>query len=265
MSATELSLPEIKVTAFAILKHFQDFCRNNNIQFYLSNGTLLGAVKYRAFIPWDDDIDVFVPREDYDRLIRLYDDSNRYRLFSHEREASYKFPFAKLCDMTTRKEENNVDNGVLLGIDIDIFPLDFCSKSILTPNIQRKLRIYQKGCILSKFISSKGKSLYKRFAIGCCKFFGFEFFYNKLTETIERERAKGSEYMGCLMWPIYGKREIIPAEVFSNVIEVEFEGENFPAPAGYDVYLRSLYGDYQKDPAPEQQKSHHQYKAYHIE
>ncbi len=260
----ELSLSEIKAITYEILKHFHRFCHENNISFYLSNGTLLGAVKYGGFIPWDDDIDVFVPRKDYDRLIELYKNSDKYKLFSRERDSKYKFPFAKLCDMTTSKIEANIDSGVPLGVDIDIFPLDSCSKHILKPNVQRKLRIYQAGCVLSKFISSKGRPIHKRIVIGICRLLGFEFFCNGLTKTVRKEMSLGNEYMGCLMWPIYGKREIIPSKVFADTIEVEFEGEKFPAPAGYDTYLRSLYGDYEKDPPADKQKSHHKYTAYHI-
>ncbi len=259
-----LSLTEIKETTFALLKHFSDFCQENNISFLLSNGTLLGAVKYGGFIPWDDDIDVFVPRKDYDKLIEIYKDYDKYKLFSRERNSEYKFPFAKLCDMTTVKAEVNMNNGVQLGLDIDIFPLDSCSKHILKPNVQRKIKIYQVGCVLSKFISSKGKPIHKRAVIGFCRLLGFNFFCNGLIKTIRKEMSMGDEYMGCLMWPIYGEREIIPSEVFAETITVDFEGGRFPAPAGYDIYLRSLYGDYEKDPPVEKQKSHHSYTAYRI-
>ena len=261
---TELSLTEIKKLAFDILKHFKMFCKENNISFYLSNGTLLGAIKYGGFIPWDDDIDVFVPREDYDRLIEIYKNSDRYSLFSRERDPAYKFTFAKLCDMTTLKEETNIDNGVQLGVDIDIFPLDSCSEHILKSLVQKRISVYQKGCVLSKFISSEGKPIHKRCVIRSCRKLGFEFFCNRLTKTIGKEMKKGTEMMSCLMWPIYGKREIIPENDFAKTIEVEFEGEKFPAPVGYDIYLRSLYGDYKKDPPIDKQKSHHQYKAYRI-
>lgn len=257
----ELSLQDIKIITYNILKHFRQFCQENNIHFFLSNGTLLGAVKYGGFIPWDDDIDVLVPRKDYDKFVELYKNSDRYKLFTCERDSKYKFTFAKLCDMTTLKIESNIDSGVSLGIDIDIFPLDSCSEHILHSNIQRKLSIYQKGCILSKFNSSKGKFVYKRLIIECCKLLGFDFFYNRLVQTVKKEVSKGSEYMGCLMWPIYGEREILPAKVFSGTVEVTFEGETFPAPIGYDAYLRSLYGDYERDPPLENQNSHHKYTA----
>ena len=70
--------------------------------------------------------------------------------------------------------------------------------------------------------------------------------------------------MGCKCWCIYGSREIIPAEVFSDTVEVEFEGTKFPAPVGYDTYLRSLYGDYPQDPPIEKQKTHHSFIAYRL-
>jgi lipopolysaccharide cholinephosphotransferase len=79
-----------------------------------------------------------------------------------------------------------------------------------------------------------------------------------------RDKNRGNEFKGCLVWPIYGEREFVPAEVFSEIIMVEFESEKFPAPIGYDVYLRSLYGDYKKDPPVNKQVSHHKYTAYRI-
>ena len=121
----ELTLDELKKIEFDILKHFDAFCKEHNIRYYLAFGTLLGAIRYKKFIPWDDDIDLLVPREDYDRLIRLFRDSERYQLFAFEKNSNFHYPFAKLCDMTTRKEQTIYKNrGVKLGVEIDIFPLD---------------------------------------------------------------------------------------------------------------------------------------------
>lgn len=260
----ELSLQDIKIVAFTILKHFKEFCQENDISFYLSNGTLLGAVKYGGFIPWDDDIDVLMPRKDYDKFVKTYIDSDKYKLFTSDRNSKYKFTYAKLCDMTTLKEETNIDSGVSLGIDIDIFPLDSCSKHILSSNVQSRLAIYQRGCILSKYISSKGKPIHKRIVIAGCKLIGFDFFNKRLAKIVNKQMVADGEYMGSLMWPIYGKKEIIPSEAFSDTICVEFEGEMFPAPKGYHIYLSSLYGIYENDPPIEKQKTHHSYKAYRV-
>ena len=120
----ELSLQELKEIELEILKVFDAFCKENNIRYYLSHGTLLGAIRYKKFIPWDDDVDLLIPREDYNRMITLFKDTDRYKLFAFEKYPEYRYPIAKLCDMTTRKVETGYNNGVELGVDIDLFPLD---------------------------------------------------------------------------------------------------------------------------------------------
>ena len=265
----QLSLKEIKELEFNLLKLFHSFCLKNNIKYFLSNGTLLGAVKYRAFIPWDDDVDVLVPRDDYNRLISLFNDNERYKLFAFEKNLSYRFPFAKLCDMTTYKEEFNIDNGVVLGIDIDIFPLDSWTSDM--KKAKREARLINKKMHfleLTKLVKPNSVNLIKRvikgIAMAFCKLFGSKYFIRSIIKECIRTEQPRSPYLGCKSWCIYGEREIIPAEVFSDTIEVEFENEKFPAPIGYDVYLRSLYGDYRKDPPIEKQKTHHNYIAYRV-
>lgn len=263
MIEKKLQLPEIKHTAYSTLVFFDEYCKMHGLKYFLSNGTLLGAVKYCGFIPWDDDVDVLMPREDYDRFIKTYKDVKLYKLFSRERDPQYKYTYAKLCHMGTIKKECNIDNGVELGIDIDIFPLDYCSDHLLRNGMQRKMNIYQKACILSKFVSSKGKPLYKRLIIAVCKMLGFDFFCNRLSKLVKKESGKGTKYLGCLMWPIYGKKEIVPSQVFSDTIDVTFNDRTFPAPVGYHTYLQSLYGEYHLDPPLNKQKSHHLFEAYY--
>ena len=261
---TELSLQEIKTVTFGILMHFDAFCKQHGLRFFLSNGTLLGAVKYGGFIPWDDDVDVMMPRDDYDRLLALYQDSDAFRLFSSEREPAFRFPFAKLCDMTTRKEEHNINNGVALGLDIDIFPLDRCSEHLLQKSTLTRLRMAQIGCVLSKFVDASDKPLAKRLVIAYCRGRGFAHFHKKLTALVRREGRRGDSHAGCLMWPIYGEREIMDASVFESDVTVTFEGVSLAAPCGYDTYLRRLYGEYEQDPPLDKQKSHHHYRASRI-
>ena len=120
----ELTLQEIKQIELEILKTFHAFCEENHIRYFLSHGTLLGTIRYKGFIPWDDDVDVLVPREDYDRLLSLFKDNEQYKLLHFEKDEQFLFPYAKLCDMTTRKIENDMEDGMAVGLDMDIFPLD---------------------------------------------------------------------------------------------------------------------------------------------
>ena len=265
----ELSLQELKATELETLKMFRDFCEQNKIEYYLSNGTLLGAVKYRGYIPWDDDIDLLIPRKDYDRMLMLFKDSDRYKLFAFEKGENYRYPFVKLCDMTTRKVEGDYNNGVTLGVDIDIFPLDAWNDDIT--KAKKEARRIKRNMLLlgfAKLESSYSSNIFKHFVkmvvMRFCKTLGSEFFIKRIINLSRKPLSEAPMYLGCKSWCIYGEREIIPAEVFADTVEVEFEGEKFKAPVGYDTYLRSLYGDYWQDPPLEKQKTHHSFTAYRI-
>ena len=265
----ELSLQELKKIELETLKMFRDFCDENGISYFLSNGTLLGSVKYKGFIPWDDDVDIFIPRNDYDRALRLFKDNEKYKLFAFEREENYHYPFAKLCDMTTRKIEGNYDNGVDLGVDMDIFPLDFWDNNLEKAKKEVKQMNLYRFCLgLTKLEKPDSYNIVKRVikavVMMICKLLGSRFFIRQMIKLSRNGKTETSRYLGCKSWCIYGEREIIPAEVFADTVEVEFEGERFKAPIGYDTYLRSLYGDYEKDPPLEKQKTHHTFTAYKI-
>lgn len=260
-----LSLDEIKQAEFELLKYFDAYCRRNNIRYFLSNGTLLGAVKYKGFIPWDDDVDVLVPRKDYDRLMAEFPDAGKIRLVSVEREPKYLFPFAKLCDMSIIKEEMGHDHGVELGLNLDIFPLDAWADDHAEAEREAvEMRRDRFALTLAKLDRPNASTALKRFVQGglmiVFRLFTAEHFLKRI---IRRSREpEQSRFLGCKCWCIYGSREIIPAQVFSDTVEVEFEGKTFPAPVGYDTYLRSLYGDYPKDPPADKQKTHHSFRAY---
>lgn len=266
----ELSLQEIKNVELGILQMFDSFCRENNIRYYLAFGTLLGAIRYKKFIPWDDDVDVLVPREDYDRLLTLFQDSERYHLYAFEKDPQFYYPFAKLCDMTTRKEQSVYKNkGVDLGVDVDIFPLDAFDDDLEKAKKETE-RISKLGMWLrmSKLEEPMTNDPVKRFAwnvvIAFAKLFGGGYFIKKIIKASNKPHQKGEKYVGAKVWSMYGERGIVPAEAFADVVEVEFEGQKFLAPAGYDTYLTCLYGDYLPEPPKEKQKTHHAFKAYKV-
>ena len=263
----ELSLPELKEIEFEILKSFHVFCVEHHLRYYLAYGTLLGAVRYKGFIPWDDDVDVMMPREDYNRFLELYEDSARYHMFAFERDPAALFPFAKICDMTTRKEEPGYRSKVSLGVDIDIFPLDNWADNLENARREAK-RIggYMFRLGLSNLRKPDSLNLVKRFAKGLlmqwCRLRGGEYYVRRILQEAVKEEQRGSCFMGTKTWCVYGERNIVPSEAFSSGIEIEFEGEKFFAPVGYDTYLTCLYGDYLPEPPKEKQKTHHSFRAY---
>jgi lipopolysaccharide cholinephosphotransferase len=265
----ELTLQENKQHELEILKIFHTFCVENNIRYFISHGTLLGAIRYKGFIPWDDDLDVLVPREDYDRLLTVFKDTERYQLIAFEKNPNYAFPYAKLCDMSTRKIEGGYHSHVELGLDIDVFPLDHWSDDLEKAKQESRLQkqsMFRLG--LTKLQKPDSVNPVKRFvkgiAMALCKLRGSAYYVEKIICGANRPEQKGSRYMGGKAWNVYGERDILPAEVFAEAIELEFEGEKFFAPVGYDAFLTSLYGDYLPEPPVEKRKTHHSFKAYKL-
>jgi len=265
----ELTLQELKEIELDILKMFDVFCKENNIKYYLSHGTLLGAIRYKKFIPWDDDVDLLIPREDYDRMIKLFKDTERYKLFAFEKDPEYLYPIAKLCDMTTLKDEGGYNNGVKLGVDIDLFPLDAWDDDL--EKAKKEVRYICKNMRylgLSKLKKPDSVNPIKRFVKGIvmifCKVIGSRYFIEKITRASHKKGQTGKNYLGCKAWCVYGEKGIIPAAVFTETVDIEFEGQMFPAPIGWDMYLTCLYGDYLPEPPKEKQKTHHSFKAYRL-
>lgn len=265
----ELSLDEIKKIELEALKEFHAFCVKNKIQYFISHGTLLGAIRYKGFIPWDDDLDVLVPRKDYEKLLMLYQDTERYCLLSYEKNKKYLFPFAKFCDMSTLKEEVNLNNGLTHGLAIDVFPLDHWDDNLEKAKQESKIQkrnMFRLG--LTKLQKPDSINPVKRFikgiAMAVFKLWGSAYYVEKIIRGANKPEQYGSRYVGGKAWNVYGQRDILPAEVFAEAIELEFEGEKFFAPVGYDAFLTSLYGDYLPEPPVEKRKTHHSFKAYKL-
>ena len=171
--------------------------------------------------------------------------------------------------MTTRKIEENINNGVDLGVDIDIFPLDTWNGNL--EEAKKEVRHIRKNMFLlglSKIKKADSRNPIKRFVKGIiavfCKMKGSDYFIKRIIKTSRKTPIEGSSFVGGKAWCIYGECEIIPKSVFESTVLVEFEDVTFPAPVGYDIYLRSLYGDYREDPPIDKQKTHHSFTAYRL-
>ena len=269
----ELSSAEIKSLAFQGLIWLRSVCEKYKLTYYLAYGSLLGAIRHRGFIPWDDDIDIWMPREDYDRLIDVANKilSEKWFLISHEIDNRYSFPWAKVCNTDTVLQPPRFNNGFLYGVSIDIFPLDGCngknySEAKEYMNSLKKEYSETFNRIKPYTGGLEGvSSIYKKYAkktYFCLakKVFGKPGRYLDKWDSIQRNNKWDlCDYISCALAPVSG---VWPKIYFGEKIKVQFEGELFSAPKCYDEILTLFYGDYMKLPPEEKRISHHSFHAY---
>lgn len=258
---------ELKQIQFDVLKQVHKFCKENGIRYYLAYGTLLGAVRHKGYIPWDDDIDIVMPREDYMQFIETFQ-SERYKIYSPENNAKCVFTFAKIFDNNTvLKEQTNLPIDVTLGINIDLFPLEKISNKTEANDICKKIQRYFKLYVLKKIFLYSDMEVYKKIILYVCQnvlqCITFQKLVNKICAVAQKDTMLTEyEYIGQLVFPVYGSKGILPKDIFSKTIKLEFEGEKFDAPVGYDAYLKAYYGDYMQLPPIEKRVTHHEFKAW---
>lgn len=254
-----ITMQEIRDRELKLLIEFSKFCDKNNLIYVLAGGTLLGAIRHRGFIPWDDDIDVMMPRSDYNRLIALNNKTNELEIRTISNESSC-IPFAKVIDAKTMtsNEYAGIDNADSLWIDI--FPIDGlpCDWKKVK-KIYRDIKFLRKchGVTLSKFGTgtTKVKSIGKAILYVPLKIIGSFQFARWIDNYCQKIKFEESDYVGGISWG-YGPQERMPKKEWLERVKVEFEGHEFWAPGCWDLYLRNLYGDYMKLPPEEKRITH---------
>lgn len=234
-----------------ILRNFDKICRKNNIEYWLTDGTLLGAVRHKGFIPWDDDIDVCVNKKDYERLLRVLeeelpqdmflqtyksDKEAAKKLFLQEEDESTKYNYCKIRDKKSLAiEKGQGAQTYHNGIWLDIFPMSEIKKNVCLNKILKKIPQDNFNCSIVK------RNL-KKFLLILIKIFGFSSFSNlkkRIKKNLSKNTLKNNYliYMdGELWWHMYKKEDIYPLK------EIEFEGYKFLAPRNEKNYLKSYYG-----------------------
>jgi len=257
---------EIKKLLVNILKAFTDLCQTHGLKYYLSGGTLLGAARHEGFIPWDDDIDVSMPREDYEKFLQIANGSvpSDFSVYSYRNDPKHIYPFAKMYDNRTYLREFRHIHNKNSGVFIDIFPVDGVSSFKLFKKQLRKIRFYRQFAKLagtSVFRSKKSFSTFPRLmAVLCCKAVGSRFFLKKI-DNIARGSMSDQPFCAVKVWG-YGEREIFDSSVFLNTCSLKFEGDHYLVPIKYETYLESLYGDYMTLPPEDERVHRHEYDAF---
>lgn len=245
-----------------ILEAFDNFCKNQGLNYYLIGGTLLGAVRHGGFIPWDDDIDVAMIRNDYENFCKIFPKNNDFVIQNINTTDNIYFKyFAKLRITGTDSDEENIKHlPIDKGIFIDIFPLDYSShpESILL-SVRRILVDFLFAIRSTKLRTSRPKQLWKR-VLKVPIFILSQVIPLKVVDyLITKIMTCGSEsdqyftYFGT-----YGhKKETMPRAVYGNPRELKFENRNYFVPHDSDYYLKKVYGDYMTLPPIEDRNPQH--------
>lgn len=262
------NLEQIKEKELEILDYVVDFCDNHNLKYFLAYGTLLGAVRHKGFIPWDDDIDILMPRNDYEKLKIIWNKDSCYKLLDCMEDKEYIYPFMKVSDSKTKLEEHDVEEHMDLGIYIDIFPYDGVVKD--TKKRQKflkkceyleKLRLYSMLSIDKILHTDKKKNFMRKILWVFLRKIGPAKISRKMEKFIAKNRVENAEWQGCLCTR-FSYREVMPKEVWGETVELEFEGKMYKAPKEYDKMLKTNYGDYMTLPPEEERCLKHNFKAW---
>ncbi len=262
----EITLEEAKTIGVNILKSVHDFCATNNLRYSIMFGTLLGAVRHKGYIPWDDDIDIAMPREDYEFFINNFN-NQYYGVMSYKTNKYYPLPYAKAYSKNTIKiEPFHFNKRFQIGFNIDIFPFDTIGneKYYWSKYINEKKYIY----LFYKSLQKPYGSTKLKYVIRSLFLLPFWLINKLICKKIDRcfinNDVNINNYAHNEIWePTYNKAYVFPKNMFNDVIKMEFEGNYFYASKDYDAILKIIYGDYMVLPPVEKRRGH-TFKAYYL-
>lgn len=270
----QIGTGELKKIQLEILDVVMKFCDEHDILCFLDAGTLLGAIRHKGYIPWDDDIDVGMLRPDYDKFMRLFNEENsRYKFQCVENDASCVIHCGRVCDTKTVLYYPDRKTGYKLFANVDIWVMDNA------PDDDKALRkMYIRQYVFRNLHSSFGlptsappnpdKSIFRRIMVRCVRaiisiipeaLLPKTYFLKLLLRNSKLYVSQKTKRVGSFM----GMNELsMDRNKFTNFTYAEFEGRKYKIPSGYDEWLTKLYGDYMKLPPEEKRKTHHFFEAF---
>ena len=258
----ELTLQEIQKYSLDVLLHIHDFCVAHHIDYSLAYGTLIGAVRHKGFIPWDDDIDIIMTRENFERFLKEYQSSKDFMLVSPDDKKSY-LAFARVCDLKNTKIITRIPwSKYDTGVWVDIFPMDSISDNE-EEHRKRWKKLYKFWEITSIARGAKANAMnhdnweksnsliwLKKFIFlnGCLVRPSVRLFINWIKSSKYANSSHCAQLACCDEWGFYEKKD------FEEYTTLEFEGHQLMVIKEYDKVLRLLYDDYMQLPPENKRK-----------
>lgn len=269
----KMTVEESRKILLDMLDCFAEFCDSNNLRYYLSGGTLLGAIRHKGFIPWDDDIDVNMPRPDIEKLYDMTQGMiGKYRLAQPDKEM-----FSRCCEFFRLYSPDAVIENYSGGttkthpfyvpVFMDIFPIEGLPDSEWETKMHyMKIVALRKMLRSSSLTHMEGKNalahIFHVVSAIPAKLVGYKKWASSIQNTATKYKFDEHKYIGVMTAPVHTTSEKVLKQEYVKTVDVMFEGKRYHAPGNYDTYLTQLYGNYMEMPPAEKQRSHHVFHVY---